>query len=61
MGGIAEAIAVSVGWKDHEFRSCQAHHVGIGPQEDRCGSKSAVGEGESWEEEIGGLSSLRRK
>ena len=53
MGGIAEAIAVSVGWKDHEFRSCQAHHVSISPQEDCGGTAGKMGEVEGAAEEGG--------
>jgi hypothetical protein len=50
MGGIAEAIAVSVGWKDTQFRSSQAHHVGISPQEDRGGAARKVGAVQSGKE-----------
>jgi hypothetical protein len=32
--------------EDNWLGSCKAHHVGISPQEDRSGTKGAVGEGE---------------
>lgn len=42
MGERAEAV----GWKDHEFRSRKAHHVGIGTPKDQLGAKSALGKAE---------------
>jgi hypothetical protein len=45
------AATVGVGWKDHQFRSCQAQHVGICPQEDRRRSAGEVGEVEGAAEE----------
>jgi hypothetical protein len=41
MGEHTETIAIGVG----QCRSCEAHHVGVSPQEDRGCSKSAVGQG----------------
>jgi hypothetical protein len=37
--------------------TCEAHHVGVSPQEDRGGAAGAVGEGEGWEE--GGVGFIR--
>jgi hypothetical protein len=51
MGGYSQTVAIGFGWKDTKFRSCQAHYVGISPEEDRCGTKSAVGEVPSAAEE----------
>jgi hypothetical protein len=45
MGKHTETVAVGIGWKDSHRCSCEAYHVGIGAQEDRGGSKSALGEG----------------
>ncbi len=50
MGECAERIAVSRSGTETQFRSCQAHHVGIGPQEDRGGGACKVGEDSSGEE-----------
>jgi hypothetical protein len=47
MGEHSEGIAAgSWGGKNNGLGSCQAHHVGIGTQEDRRRSKGAVGEAE---------------
>jgi hypothetical protein len=35
--------------------SCEAHHVGISPQEDCSGAAGTLGEGEGGEEEIDGI------
>ena len=52
MGKGWEGIAAS---EDYDgLGSCQAHYVCVSPQEDRGGTKGAVGEGESCEE-AGGL------
>jgi len=32
---------------------CEAHDVGISPQEDCCGTKGEMGKGQGWEEEGG--------
>jgi hypothetical protein len=48
MGKGSQPIAASSG---NRFGSCEAHDVGISPQEDRCGTAGAVGQGEGWEEE----------
>lgn len=51
MGERAQEIASSGG-----LNSCQAHNVGISPQENRGGTKGKVGEAEGTaEEEIGGI------
>jgi hypothetical protein len=56
MGEHSEGIAASSGGgKNNGLGSCQAHHVGISPQEDRGGTAGKVGEGEGCEKEIGGL------
>ena len=44
MGKGERTCEINIGRKDHEFRSCQAHHVGCRSQEDRRRSKSTVGE-----------------
>jgi hypothetical protein len=46
MGKHTETVAVGVGGKDSQFRSCEkAHYVGRRAQENRSSSKSTVGEG----------------
>jgi tRNA(Arg) A34 adenosine deaminase TadA len=50
MGEGSEWIEASGG---NCFGSCQTHHVGISPQEDRGGAAGEVGEGEGGEEESG--------
>lgn len=51
MGKRAEEIAAGSG-----LNSCQAHNVGISPQENRGGTKGKVGKAEGTaEEEIGGI------
>jgi hypothetical protein len=58
MGKSAETIAASSGGNENnEFGSCQAHHVGIFPQEDRGGTPGEVGEDTGAAEE-GGLLSI---
>jgi hypothetical protein len=52
MGAGSEWIADSGG---KCFGSCEAHHVGCCPQEDRDGTAGSVGEGEDGEDEIDGL------
>jgi hypothetical protein len=55
MGEGSEGIAASSGGSENNgLGSCEAHHVGISPQEDRGGSKSEMGEVEGRAEE-GGL------
>jgi len=44
MGRHSQTVAIGVGWKDIEFRSCQTHQVGVRPQEDRGGTKGKMGE-----------------
>jgi hypothetical protein len=45
MGESSEEFAASVGSGEVSgLRSCQAHDVGVGAEEDRCRSKSEVGE-----------------
>jgi hypothetical protein len=45
MGKRAETVAASSGGSEKNGRdSCQAHHVGIFPQEDRGGTAGEVGE-----------------
>ena len=51
MGKSSEGIASSS--ENNWFDTCQAHHVGIRPQEDRGGAAGTVGESEGWEEEGG--------
>ncbi len=55
MGKGAGTCAINIGGKDTQFRSGEAQHVGISPQEDRVGAAGTLGEvkGESTEE--GGL------
>jgi hypothetical protein len=53
MGERAEGIAASGG-----LNSCQAHHVGVSPQEDRSGAKVAMGEDKGSEQEIDPFRSL---
>jgi hypothetical protein len=47
----SKGIAASGG--ENCFGSCEAHHVGIRPQEDRGGTAGTVGEGEGGSEEGG--------
>jgi hypothetical protein len=49
VGEGSEWIAASSG-ENNFFGSCEAHHVGICPQEDRRCAKGTVGEVEGWEE-----------
>lgn len=50
MGKSSEEIAASSGGgKVNGLGSCQAHHVSISPQEDRCGTAGKVGEVEGGE------------
>jgi hypothetical protein len=49
MGEGSEWIAAREG--SDGLGSCKAHHVRLSPQEDRGGTKGAVGEGEGGEEE----------
>jgi hypothetical protein len=51
MGAGSEWIAAS---EANSLGACEADHVGVSPQEDRGGTKGAVGEGEGGEEK-GGL------
>jgi len=45
MGEYSEGIAASGGGGEFNgLGCCKAHHVGISSKEDRCGSKSALGE-----------------
>jgi hypothetical protein len=54
MGKRAETIAASGGGSENnEFDSCQAHHVGIFPQEDRGDTAGEVGKDTGCEEESG--------
>ena len=47
MGKGSEGIeASSEGSENNWLGSCEAHHVGISPQEDRGGTAGTVGEGE---------------
>jgi hypothetical protein len=56
MGEGSEGIAASRGSENYgPGSSREARHVGISPQEDRCGTKGTVGEGEGGEE--GGVAS----
>jgi hypothetical protein len=55
MGRYSQTVAVGVGWKDREFRSRQAHHVGGRQKEDRRRSAGKVGEGEGGEEEVAAI------
>ena len=52
MGEGTEGIAPS---EKNWFGPCEAHHVGISPQEDRGGTKGEVGENTGCEDEIGCL------
>jgi hypothetical protein len=45
MGEHTETVRANTGGKDNRFRSCETNHIGVSSQEDRVGSKSAVGEG----------------
>jgi hypothetical protein len=60
MGKRAETVAASSGGSEGNGRdSCQAHHVGGSPQEDRGDTKSTVGEDTGCEEGgVGRISSL---
>jgi hypothetical protein len=51
MGKCSKGIAASE--CSDGFGSCQAHYVGVSPQEDRGGTAGAVGEGEDGQEEGG--------
>jgi hypothetical protein len=53
MGKCSETVAANTGGEVNGIGSCQAHHVGISPEEDRSGTAGTVGEGEGGEE--GGL------
>ena len=53
MGEHTETVAADTGGKDNRFRSCETNHVGVSAQEDRSGTKSAVGEGAGGAEEGG--------
>jgi hypothetical protein len=53
MGKSSEEIAANGSSENNQHGSCKAHHVGIGPDEDRNGTAGTVGEGEGGEE--GGL------
>jgi hypothetical protein len=44
MGKGTRRVATNSSGEGHGLGSCEAHHVGIGPQEDRGGTKGAVGE-----------------
>jgi hypothetical protein len=46
--------ACDSGGENNRFGACEAHHVGISPQENRRRSKSALGKVEGSEPEIGG-------
>jgi hypothetical protein len=50
MGGCSQTVAIGVGWKNIQLLSCQTHHVGISPQEDRSGTKGTLGKVQSREE-----------
>jgi hypothetical protein len=52
MGEHSQTAAVSSSGKVSNFSSCQAHHVGVSPQKDRRGAKSALGKGQSSEQEL---------
>ena len=49
MGKDSEKIAASGG----SLRTCEAHHVGISPEEDRGGAEGEMGKGTGGEEEGG--------
>jgi len=53
MGKREETVAIGVGGKNIQLRSCQTHHVGISPQEDRGGTKGTLGKGQGAAEEGG--------
>jgi hypothetical protein len=54
MGKRAETVAASSGCSENNGRgSCQAHHVGFSPQEDRGGCAGEVGEDTGAAEEGG--------
>jgi hypothetical protein len=53
LGESSEGIASSEG--SDGFGSCQAHDVGVSPEEDRSGTKGAVGEAENGTTEEGGI------
>jgi hypothetical protein len=52
MGEVSEWIEASEGYDG--LGSCQTHHVGVSPQEDRGGAAGEMGEGQGGEEK-GGL------
>jgi len=45
MGEHTETVAADTSGKDNRCRSCEAHDVGVSPEEDCGGSKGAMGEG----------------
>jgi hypothetical protein len=53
MGQYSQATAIGGGWKNCDFRSSEAHHVGISSEKDRRSSESAMGEGARAEGGIG--------